>query len=70
MYIVEIINPETSTLAYSPEVFKTQDDAEEYLQEVCEDRHGVGGIIVSILLEKSAYDESMIITSSAIVYHT
>lgn len=70
MYIVEIINPETAELAYSPEVFSNQEEAEEYLQEACEDTHGLEGVIVSLLLEKSAIDERMILVSADVVYNT
>lgn len=70
MYIVEIIDPETAELVYNPEVFSDQEEAEEYLQEVCEDRYGLEGIIVSVLLEKAVFNDRMIITSADIVYHT
>lgn len=70
MYIVEIIDPGSAELYYNPEVFSTQKEAEEYLQEACEDTHGLEGVIVSLLLEKSANDERMMITSADIVYHT
>ncbi len=70
MYIVEIIDPEKAELVYNPEVFSTQNEAEEYLQEVCEDRHGLEGIIVSVLLEKAVFNDRMILTSADIVYHT
>lgn len=69
MYIVEIIDPGSAELVYNPEVFSTQTDAEEYLQEVCEDRHGLEGIILSVLLEKNIYNR-MIMTSADVVYHT
>lgn len=70
MYIVEIINPEKAELVYNPEVFNTQKEAAEYLQEVCEDTHGLEGIIVSVLLEKSFFNTRMILTSADVVYHT
>lgn len=70
MYIVEIIDPEKAELAYSPEVFSYQEEAEEYLKEVCEDRHELEGIIVSVLLEKAVFNDRMILTLADIVYHT
>lgn len=70
MYIVEIIDPEKAELVYNPEVFSTQKEAEEYLQEVCEDTHGLEGIIVSVLLEKAVFNDRMILTSAEVVYHT
>lgn len=70
MYIVEIINPETAELAYSPEVFSNQEEAEEYLQEVCEDTHGLEGVIVSVLLEKAIFNNRKILVSADIVHHT
>ena len=70
MYIVEIIDPEKAELVYTSEVFSDQEEAEEYLQEVCEDRHGLEGIIVSVLLEKAVFNDRMILTSADIVYHT
>lgn len=70
MYIVEIIDPEKAELAYSPEVFSYQEDAEEYLKEVCEDRHGLEGIIVSVLLEEDVFNNRMILVSADIVHHT
>lgn len=70
MYIVEIIDPEEGGLVYNPEVFSTQKEAEEYLQEVCEDIHGLEGIIVSVLLEKAVFNDRMILTSADVVYHT
>ncbi|UUW40506.1 hypothetical protein [Enterococcus phage vB_Efm_LG62] len=70
MYIVEIINPETAELYYSPEVFSTLKEAEDYLQEACEDTLGLEGVIVSVLLEKSAIDERMILVSADVVYNT
>lgn len=70
MYIVEIINPETAGLAYSPAVFSDQDEAEEYLAEVCGDTPGLEGIIVSVLLEKSLGDKRMILVYADIMYHT
>lgn len=70
MYIVEIINPETAELAYSPEVFSTLKEAEEYLQEACEDTLGLEGVIVSVLLEKAVFNKRMILVSADIVYHT
>lgn len=70
MYIVEIINPETAELAYSPEVFRDQDDAEEYLREICENEQGLEGVIVSVLLEKAVFNKRMILVSADIVHHT
>lgn len=69
MYIVEIIDPEKAELVYSPKVFSTQNEAEDYLQEVCEDT-GLEGIIVSVLLEKALFNDGMILTSADVVYHT
>ena len=70
MYIVEIIDPEKAELYYNPEVFSTLKEAEEYLQEACEDTRGLEGVIVSLLLEKSAIDERMILVSADVVYNT
>ena len=70
MYIVEIIDPEKPELYYNPEVFSTQKEAEEYVHEVCEDMHGLEGIIISVLLEKAVFNNRMILTSADIVYHT
>lgn len=70
MYIVEIIDPEKAELYYSPEVFSNQEEAEEYLQEVCEDTLGLEGVIVSVLLEKAVFNKRMILVSADIVYHT
>ena len=70
MYIVEIIDPARAELAYSTEVFSTQAEAEEYLQEACDNTHGLEGVIVSLLLEKSASDERIMISSADVVYHT
>lgn len=70
MYIVEIIDPEKAELYYNSEVFSTLKEAEQYLQEACEDTHGLEGVIVSLLLEKSAIDERMILVSADVVYNT
>ena len=70
MYIVEIIDPEKAELVYNPEVFSTQKEAEDYLQEVCEETHVLEGIIVSVLLEETFFDNRMILVSADIVYHT
>lgn len=70
MYIVEIIDPGSAELYYNPEVFSTLREAEEYLREACDDTHGLEGVIVSLLLEKSASDERMMISSADIVNHT
>ena len=70
MYIVEIIDPEKAELVHRSEVFSDQEEAEEYLQEVCEDRHGLEGIIVSVLLEKAIFDGRMILTSAEVIYKT
>ena len=74
MYIVEIIDPEKAEIYYNPEVFSTLKEAEEYLQEACEDTcglaRGLEGVIVSLLLEKSAIDERMILVSADVVYNT
>lgn len=70
MYIVEIINPEKAELYYSPEVFSTLKEAEEYLQEACEDTLGLEGVIVSVLLEKAIFNNRKILVSADIVHHT
>lgn len=70
MYIVEIIDPEKAELVYNPEVFSTQKEAYEYLQEVCEDTHGLEGIIVSVSLEKALFNTRTILTSAEVVYNT
>lgn len=70
MYIVEIIDPARAELAYSPKVFSTQAEAEEYLQEACDNTHGLEGVIVSVLLEKNFSDSRMILVSADIFYHT
>lgn len=70
MYIVEIIDPEKAELYYNPEVFNTQKEAEEYLQEACEDTHGLEGIIVSVLLEKAVFNNRIILVSADIAHHT
>ena len=70
MYIVEIIDPEKTKLVYNSEVFSTQMEAEEYLKEVCEDTHGLEGVIVSVLLEKAVFNDRRILTSADVVYHT
>lgn len=70
MYIVEIIDPEKAELVYTSEVFNDETEAEEYLKEVCEDTHGLEGIIVSVLLEKAIFDKRMILVSADIMYHT
>lgn len=70
MYIVEIIDPGSAELYYNPEVFSTQKEAEEYLQEACEDTHGLEGIIVSVLLEKAVFNDRMILVSADVVNHT
>ncbi|UYE92530.1 hypothetical protein H1_110 [Efunavirus H1] len=70
MYIVEIIDPVRAELAYSTEVFSTQAEAEEYLQEACDNTHGLEGVIVSVLLEKNFSDNRMILVSADIFYHT
>lgn len=74
MYIVEIIDPGSAELYYNSKAFSTQQEAEEYLQNVCEDRHGLEGIILSVLLEKAVIHDRMIdrmiLTSADVVYHT
>lgn len=70
MYIVEIINPETCELEYNSEVFSSQDEAEAYLNEVCGDRSGLEGVIISPLIEKSIFNGNNILTIVDIVYHT
>lgn len=70
MYIVEIIDPGSAELYYNPEVFSTLKEAEEYLQEVCEDTRGLEGIVVSVLLEKAVFNDRMILVSADVVYNT
>lgn len=70
MYIVEIIDPEKAELVYKSEVFSTQNEAEEYLKETCEDTHGLEGVIVSVLLEKAVFNNRMILVSADVVNHT
>ena len=70
MYIVEIIDPEKAELVYTSEVFSTETEAEDYVHEVCEDMHGLEGIIISVLLEKAVFNNRIILTSADIVYHT
>ena len=70
MYIVEIIDPEKAELVYKSEVFSSETEAEEYLQEVCDDTPGLEGIIVSVLLEKAVFNDKMILTLADIVHHT
>lgn len=69
MYIVEIIDPEKAKLAYRSEVFSSQEEAEEYLHEVCEDIHGLEGIIISVLLRKNI-NNRVVLTSAEVIYHT
>lgn len=69
MYIVEIIDPEKAELVYTSEVFKDETDAEEYLKEVCEDIHGLEGIIISVLLRKDINNRA-VLTSAEVIYHT
>ena len=69
MYIAEIINPETLALNTS-EVFNTQAEAEAYVNEACEDRHGLEGVVISIMIEKAIFSGNNILTSANIVYHT
>lgn len=72
MYIVEIIDPEKAELGYRSKFFSTETEAEaeEYLQEVCDDRHELEGIIVSVLLEKAVFNDRMILVSADISHHT
>lgn len=70
MYIAEIINPETLVLEYTSEVFNTQAEAEAYVNEACEDRHGLEGVVISIMIEKAIFSGNNILTSANIVYHT
>lgn len=70
MYIVEIIDPEKAELVYTSKVFSTETEAEEYLQEVCDDRHELEGIIVLVLLEKTVFNDRMILVSADVVNHT
>lgn len=69
MYIVEIIDPEKAELVYTSEVFKDETEAEEYLKEVCEDIHGLEGIIISVLLRKDINNRA-VLTSAEVIYHT
>lgn len=70
MYLVEIINPETKELQYNTEVFTTQEDAENYLYEVCEDTHGLEGIIIALSINKAVLDEKHYLYKAKLLYHT
>lgn len=70
MYIAEIINPETWELEYGSEVFSSQDEAEAYVNEACEDRHGLEGVVILAMIEKSMLSGNNILTRTTVVYHT
>lgn len=69
MYIAEIINPEKCELEYNSETFSSQEEAEAYINEVCEDRHGLEGVVISVLIEKK-FSGTNILTRADVVYHT
>lgn len=48
MYIVNIIDFEARTLAYQSEVFTTKELAENYMEEVMENIHGLDGLIIEV----------------------
>lgn len=48
MYIVNIIDFEARTLAYQPEVFTTKELAENYMEEVMENIHGLDVLIIEV----------------------
>ncbi len=48
MYIVNIIDFETMVLAYQSEVFTTKELAENYMEEVMENTHGVDVLIIEV----------------------
>lgn len=48
MYIVNIIDFEARTLAYQSEVFTTKELAENYMEEVMEDTHGLDVLIIEV----------------------
>lgn len=70
MYIAEIINPEKCELEYNSEIFSSQEEAEAYINEVCEDRHGLEGVVISVLIEKQIISGTSILTRADVVYHT
>lgn len=70
MYIAEIINPETGELEYTSQVFSNQVAAETYVNEACEDRHGLEGVVISIMIEKAIFSGNNVLTSANVVYHT
>lgn len=48
MYIVNIIDFEARTLAYQSEVFTTKELAENYMEEVMENIHGLDVLIIEV----------------------
>jgi len=48
MYIVNVIDFETKTLAYQSEVFTTKELAENYMEEVMENIHGLDVLIIEV----------------------
>lgn len=70
MYIAEIINPETRGLEYDSEVFSSQAEAEAYVNEACEDRHGLEGVVILAMIEKAMFNDNNILTRADVVYHT
>lgn len=70
MYIAEIINPNTWELEYSSEVFSTQSEAVAYVNEACEDEHGLEGVVILAMIEKAVFSENNILTRADVVYHT
>ena len=70
MYIAEIINPETWELEYASEVFSSQAEAVAYVNEACEDIHGLEGVVILAMIEKSMFSGNNILTRADVVYHT
>lgn len=48
MYIVNVIDFEARTLAYQSEVFTTKELAENYMEEVMENIHGLDVLIIEV----------------------
>ena len=48
MYIVNVIDFETKTLAYQSESFTTKELAEDYMEEVMENIHGLDVLIIEV----------------------
>lgn len=70
MYIAEIINPETWELEYGSEVFSSHAEAVAYVNEACEDRHGLEGVVILAMIEKAMFSGNNILTRADVVYHT